>query len=139
MSAPAYDVFGSARAAGFWIRLLAYFIDTVITGLGLYLFDIPYALLGHYEAPPAIGIITLSAYWVALPVLLGGTLGKLVLKLRIIDAETGENISWIKSIGRYACWLLVGIPFCLGYIWIGIDEEKRGWHDMLVKTKVVHF
>ena len=27
--------------------------------------------------------------------------------------------------------------FCLGYLWIAIDKEKRGWHDSIASTHVV--
>ena len=29
------------------------------------------------------------------------------------------------------------VVFCLGYLWILIDQDNQGWHDKLVDTYVV--
>jgi uncharacterized RDD family membrane protein YckC len=29
------------------------------------------------------------------------------------------------------------LPFLIGFIWVGIDQRKRGFHDMLAGTVVV--
>jgi len=33
--------------------------------------------------------------------------------------------------------MVSGLLFCLGFIWIAIDKEHRGWHDQIADTFVV--
>jgi uncharacterized RDD family membrane protein YckC len=30
------------------------------------------------------------------------------------------------------------LPLCLGFVWVAFDRRKRGFHDMIAKTVVVH-
>ena len=133
--------------AGFWIRAVAALIDTVLLmiitfplliliygmdyfseaqaplSLGSWDFIISYAL-------PAVAIIVFWIYRSATP-------GKIVLKIEIVDAKTGEPPSTGQCIGRYFAYFVSTIPLGLGIIWVAFDKRKRGWHDMLVGTVVV--
>jgi uncharacterized RDD family membrane protein YckC len=66
-----------------------------------------------------------------------GTPGKMALKLRIVDARTGNKLSPGQAIGRYFAYILSMLPFGLGFIWIGIDSRKQGWHDKMAGTVVI--
>ncbi|WP_141737159.1 RDD family protein [Marinobacter sp. X15-166B] len=33
--------------------------------------------------------------------------------------------------------MLSALPLCLGFIWVGVDKRKQGWHDKLAGTVVV--
>ena len=66
-----------------------------------------------------------------------GTPGKMVLRLRVLDAHTGQPISTGKAFGRYLAYYVSILPFMLGVIWVGIDKKKQGWHDKLAGTVVV--
>jgi len=131
--------------AGFGIRLAAALIDTVI----LLLITVPLSLsiygnqffaggaiiLGPADflinwVAPAIVIIV---FWVTL----SATPGKIILKLKVLDAETGRPISLGQAIGRYLAYFLSFIPLGAGYFWIFLDARKQGWHDKLAKTVVV--
>jgi len=79
---------------------------------------------------PAVVIIVFWIYRSATP-------GKMILKLKIIDAKTGGKISTGQCIGRYFAYYVSIIPFMLGIIWVGFDDRKQGWHDKLAGTLVV--
>jgi uncharacterized RDD family membrane protein YckC len=66
-----------------------------------------------------------------------GTPGKIALRLKIVDAGTGKKLSLGQAIGRYLGYILSMIPFGLGFIWVGIDRRKQGWHDKLAGTVVI--
>lgn len=66
-----------------------------------------------------------------------GTPGKMALKLRIVDARTGGKPTIGQSVGRYFSYILSVIPLMLGFIWIGVDRRKQGWHDKLANTVVI--
>ena len=62
---------------------------------------------------------------------------KMVLKLKIVDAGTGNKLTFGQAIGRYFAYILSAIPFFLGYIWVGFDKRKQSWHDKLAGTIVI--
>jgi uncharacterized RDD family membrane protein YckC len=131
--------------AGFWIRVAAALIDTLLLVI---VFSIPFTLiygvdywnperqvqgawdvLIQYLAPIVITVWFWTRYL--------GTPGKMALRLRILDARTGKAISTPKAIGRYLGYYVSALPFLLGFIWVGIDKKKQGFHDKLAGTVVV--
>jgi len=131
--------------AGFWIRVGATLIDTMIMMIVLM---VPLSII--YGEQYWLGGEYIHGFW---DVLLGyivpvvatiwfwlrfmGTPGKMALKLKIVDAKTGNRLSTGQAIGRYFAYLVSMLPFGLGFIWIGIDSKKQGWHDKLAGTVVV--
>jgi len=61
----------------------------------------------------------------------------MVLRLKLVDAKTGNRLSIGQAVGRYFAYILAAIPLLLGYIWVGIDKRKQGWHDKLAGTVVI--
>ncbi len=132
--------------AGFWIRAAASLIDTILVGILI----LPIAsLFGFSGTGLGDGGVLLSAVGIllnyALPAVViivfwvykSATPGKLLLKLRILDADTGNKPSNKQFIGRYLAYYVSTVVFFLGFIWAGIDERKQGWHDKLAGTVVV--
>lgn len=131
--------------AGFWIRTAASLIDTILMLIIIYplLFAIygnDYLLSGSFIQGfwdvmlnyilPAIAVILFWIYKSATP-------GKMVLSLSIVDARTGGKPSTGQMIGRYLAYYISMIPLLLGFIWVGIDKRKQGWHDKLAGTVVI--
>ena len=131
--------------AGFWIRVGAALIDTllvmIIIGpfltliygkdywIGESFFYGFWDLLLSYIFP-AIAVIVFWSYKSATP-------GKIALKLSIVDANTGGKPTTGQLIGRYLGYYLSLIPLGLGIIWVGIDKKKQGWHDKVAGTVVI--
>lgn len=129
--------------AGFWIRVAATIIDTILLLIVLmplaFLFVDTDAMMAggggamaailNYVAP-ALVIILFWVYKSATP-------GKMILKLRIVDADTGDKPSTAQFIGRYLSYYLSIIPLMLGFIWVAFDQRKQGWHDKLAGTVVI--
>ena len=131
--------------AGFWIRVGASIIDSIliliiIAPLLTFIYGEKYWLSesfiqGTWDVLlnyilPAIAIIIFWIYRSATP-------GKMVLGLTIVDAKTGGKPSTGQFIGRYLGYYVSMIPLFLGFIWVGIDKRKQGWHDKLAGTVVV--
>ena len=98
------DPVEETRPAGFWIRVVAYFIDFLILMVigiaALFIKSVPgYVLL----------MIPLIAYKPVLEGLLGGTAGKLAIGLRVINAE-GGRIGVAGGFVRSGIFLLPVIP-----------------------------
>ena len=131
--------------AGFWIRVLAALIDTILIIL---VFMVPLTLI--YGSEYWSGEKLIHGFWdvllsYVLPFVITlwfwlrflGTPGKMVLRLKLVDAKTGNRLSIGQAVGRYFAYILAAIPLLLGYIWVGIDKRKQGWHDKLAGTVVI--
>ncbi|HEY9198662.1 MAG TPA: RDD family protein [Gammaproteobacteria bacterium] len=133
--------------AGFWIRVAASLIDTVL--ILIITFPLVYAIYGEdYFDPELTGLVAGPAdfliTWVlpAVAVVLfwisrQATPGKMALSLRIVDANSGGGLSVSQSVIRYLGYYVSAIPLCLGLIWVGFDKRKQGWHDKLAHTLVI--
>ena len=66
-----------------------------------------------------------------------GTPGKMLLGIQVVDALTGEKPTVIKSVIRYVAYIASIVPLGLGFLWILLDNQKRGFHDHLSGTAVI--
>jgi uncharacterized RDD family membrane protein YckC len=140
------------RYAGFWIRLVADLIDTLILTvaswfLELMILGVVY-WLGSFGKPfaDAFNPFFLQIFNGVLYVLLalpyytwghyryGTTLGKRPLQVYVVTASQGLPISlkqsWIRCFG----YVLSYLPFCAGFIMAAFHPEKRALHDLLAGT-----
>lgn len=131
--------------AGFWIRVAASLIDTVVFVL---VFSLPLTIiygteywitgelvLGVWDFLLTHLIPIAITVWFCIPYL--GTPGKMALRLQVLDAHTGQAISTPKAVSRYFGNYLSAIPLLLCLIGVGIDKKKQGLHDKLAGTVVV--
>jgi uncharacterized RDD family membrane protein YckC len=145
------------KFGGFWIRVLACIIDTLVLVVPVFGIDyLLYVLLGPenvsyfaymfddayaemWTSYDTISLIAVSligiSYYGVLTSKFGGTVGKLVLGLRVVG-ENGQRISLGRAIGRYFSYMLSSI-FNIGYIMVAFTNKKQGLHDIICKTYVV--
>lgn len=135
----------SMEYVGFWPRVGASIIDTIL--LMILTYPLLYLIYGsaYLESSALIhGPADFIISWVAPAVLVvwlwvvrGQTPGKMAIGATIVDAETGEPISTGKAIIRYLGYFVSMIGLFIGYIWVGIDPKKQGWHDHIAGTVVI--
>ena len=65
----------------------------------------------------------------------GQTLGKILLKLRVIK-KNGQRIGILDAIIRNVFGYTISGMFLLGYLWAIFDRENQTWHDKLAGTVV---
>ena len=65
----------------------------------------------------------------------GGTPAKLLLKLRVVDAHSGQNLSFFRTVLREIVGKVVGF-FVLGFIWPLFRKDKRAFHDVISNSAV---
>lgn len=132
---------------GFWKRLFASLVDSVLI---LLLLTPPLIWIYGWEyftptkTELVSGLADLLITWVV-PILLvfgfwivkRATPGKMVLSAEILDAKTSGAPTLSQWILRYLGYFVSLIPFGLGFLWIGIDPRKQGWHDKIARTVVV--
>lgn len=76
-------------------------------------------------------------YTAGMTAVFGGTIGKLLTGIEIVDSA-GKRISFWRAFFRNIIGYAVsGMALWLGFIWILVDKERRGWHDMMAETMVV--
>ena len=145
--------YSNENYAGFWVRLAAYVIDSVIVAIGLLVVRLAWIGIGalisgtildenvlfHYSLKDIVLYIFKVMYFALLTWCTGTTIGKRLMNLRVVPADRNEKLSFVdvlyrETVGRFLC----GISIWIGYIIVGIDKEKRGFHDMLCDTRVVY-
>lgn len=130
--------------AGFWIRVLASIIDSLVMMVVLVPLLVVLQMLGFANLESTefswldIAVQILSAvFYIGCWVKFAGTPGKRILKLKILDADTGEHLTTGKAIVRYIGYIISAIVLLLGLIWVAFDKKKQGWHDKMANSVVV--
>jgi uncharacterized RDD family membrane protein YckC len=148
---------------GFWKRLLAYVIDTVllikavhIVTVVIMIFSIPVmAVIGGVASQltgadseeafenillGVIMVVSLVVCWLYFVCLesskLQSTFGKLAVGAIVTDSK-GERITFARANGRYWSRCLSTLPVLIGYIMAGFTANKQALHDRVAKTYVV--
>jgi len=136
----------ATRYAGFWRRLAAWLLDTVLVAAVFICALLVWSgISGHQSAwdSPATAVliagVASSAFILGLwlNARLQGTPGKLLMGCQVVDADTGLRISLGKSLRRGLAMLLSALPAGLGFLSIGWNRRRQGFHDRLSGTLVV--
>ena len=67
----------------------------------------------------------------------GATLGKMMMRIRIVELPDLENPSFLASLNRAVIRIISEMLFYLGFVWAMMDPLKRAWHDLSAKTLVI--
>ena len=154
------------RYAGFSIRFIASLLDTLFLALpvgiiiyflsdgtwfdfSLYKHNVMMAMSGNTHALDSQPITSLR--WELLfeiSVLLitmlfwkrykGATPGKKFVHIKIVDANSFENITNKQAITRSFGYIASTFSFLIGFIMIAWRKDKRGLHDLLAGTVVIY-
>lgn len=146
---PSLDELQGATA-GFVTRLLAYLLDAVIlTGIiaiGSWAMLQVDALFEDMGANLRVSVasawtlmtpLIISGYYVIFWALTGKTIGKSFLGVKVVRAD-GRPPTIGRSLLRLVGYALSTLAFFAGYLWIIIDDNRKGWHDHMAKTWVVY-
>lgn len=143
-----HDSASSAPAvhyAGFWARCFAVILDTilqcmVIAPFLIYFFGFDALLdyntdMGNTDWYVSAGLmVAVVLFWKYK----SATPGKMMMGLKVVDADTLGPVPTGRLVLRYLAYYVSVLPLCLGFIWVAFDKRKRGFHDMIAKTVVVH-
>lgn len=159
----AEPVVKKVRYAGFGARMLASILDSIAVAIVLYpfagLFNSIYnsneflMLLqqGQTLSPEQmqefisrqIGSIAyqnciMSIFVLIFWMFLAATPGKLILRMKIVDAKTLGQVSRGNFFIRYFGYFVSLLPLGAGFIWIHYDKRHQGWHDKMAGTVVIY-
>jgi uncharacterized RDD family membrane protein YckC len=137
------------KYAGFWIRWLANFIDSLIVSIPMVTLVMLASAAGIFSpgqgGPEMIFFLLMLPFAVAATWLYfaiqessseQATLGKRILGIKVIDYE-GRRIGFARATGRFWGKTLSGILFNIGYIMAAFTNRKQALHDILAQTLVV--
>lgn len=92
----------------------------------------------------ALVFLTSFAAWLVMHAVIsslaGGSPGKLMVGLRVVDQETGRRAGWGKNIARTLLWIVDGQPLGLPLVGLISGVASKGHRrvgDMVAKTLVV--
>lgn len=157
---PAYGGVGgyvdpSEGLASRWARLGAAIVDIVLIGIVTGLVSLPFVdwdrvfdpetgesvYSGGQVASNAIGVVLGFLYYWLMHAKWGQTLGKKLLRIRVVRQDDGRAITTGQAAGRSAFYsVLGGICGCIGLIdvlWILWDRRKQALHCKVARTVVV--
>ena len=143
---------------GFWRRAFAFLIDNaILTFIFVWFFILGALALGlsaafnyndlSYGRLTGLTIGYLVIYHLSMALIgmlyftyfhgiAGQTPGKMVLRLKVLRID-GRDLNLGIGFLRWVGYIVSGLLFHLGFIWIAFNEKKRGWHDMIAGTIVV--
>jgi uncharacterized RDD family membrane protein YckC len=142
------------RPAGFFIRGLAFTIDSILLGLlTLVLTVVAFVMLERsgtnisrepeelmrwlwllFVLPNTALTCLYFSYFHAVT---GQTVGKLVCGLHVVTSAGWSPLGWGRSIVRCIGYFLSSF-FYLGFLWVLFNRRKRGWHDYMAGSVVVY-
>ncbi len=140
---------------GFWHRTLAFMIDKFIlflismilifTGVLFLGLGFPFSLSMNVSTTTTstffisyygTSILLNMVYFTYFHGTIGQTPGKMLLGLKVIQ-NTGEPMTLGIAFLRWVGYIISGLIFNLGFVWVAFDSKKRGWHDMIAATNVI--
>lgn len=136
-----------ARYAGFWRRVAAWAIDSLIYTVIL----IPVVVVTLMVASPA-GQEPGPAFMAANYLISWGlgwlyyalqhssvhqaTFGKRALGIKVVSLQ-GERISFARATGRYFAYLVASFTLCIGLVMAAFTKRRQALHDIMAGTLVV--
>ena len=138
--------------AGFFARLAAYLIDSLIVGVVLAVvvrFPVWISTLivpdnivvrdfiFEYSIKDIVIYVLSALYFIVLTYKTGATIGKQALHIKVVSAEDRKltlfEVIYRETVGRFLSALMLYAGYCI----IGLQREKRGLHDLMCDTQVV--
>ena len=154
------------RYAGFWVRFVASFMDTLFLALPVaiviyflsdgnwfdfsqYQQNLQMAMSGNVQAlqnQPQTSLkweLLFEMTVLIVTVLFwkkwkGATPGKRFVHIKIVDAKTHKDIDNKQAITRSFGYIVSTLTLLIGFIMVAFRKDKRGLHDLLAGTVVIY-
>lgn len=158
---------GRVTYAGFWLRLVAYLIDSAIFSVAGLLIAVPTVVsivavaVGFKEIENPIellsegnllriglilgivilvALISLVAGWLYYSLMESSKFGGTLGKMAVgikVTDMTGNRVTFARATGRYFARIVSNFTMLIGYIMAGFTEKNQALHDILANCLVV--
>jgi uncharacterized RDD family membrane protein YckC len=141
VAAPAAQPSAIVEYSGFWLRFVAFLLDSIILVAASFLVRLLFLFpSGNIAWPVFLGVFPSIFYWLyywLFTGLRGQTPGKMVLGIKVVRAN-GEKVGlgW-AALREIPGKIISLVGLFLGFIWIAWDKKKQGWHDKIADTIVI--
>ena len=108
---------GAMEYSGFWIRLLAWLIDSILLSIVSW------------------GIVNV-VYFVGFWAWRGQTLGQLVVNVQVVRTD-GKPVDLRTAVLRFLGYIVCALTLGIGFLIIAFDGRKQGLHDKIADTCVI--
>src|SRR5687768_4968395 len=124
--------------SGFWIRFLAYVVDSFIVTVGFVGIMLLLAAMGLELAGAEIIFLVLGIlYWALMQSSKQqATIGKALCGLKV-GGPNGERISAPRALGREAAKIISSLTLLIGFVIAAFTRNKQALHDFVASTYVV--
>src|SRR5262245_20185425 len=132
------------KPGGFWRRVVAALVDIAVFLVVKASFTKLAMRVGRVDVEgdfgvrgTLVGCTVLFAvfYLVVLHALEGQTIGKLLVRVRVVGAD-GAPPTFGTSVLRLVAYVASFMPFGLGFVMAGLRADRRALHDLLAGTRV---
>ena len=141
---------GGHSYAGFWIRAVAYLIDSFVIGIPVLIIYVV-ILQGSGADFSTMDAATTTQYVRIFQLLnfaaefgyfvtfwtLGSTIGMRLVGIRVADESTFETIGVGKAMLRFLGFVVSGAICGLGFLRVAWNPDKQGLHDRMAGTVVI--
>jgi uncharacterized RDD family membrane protein YckC len=155
------------RYAGFWLRFLAYIIDSFVISIAGFIIFVPVILgvisfavnLEGIDHPKElltdgnlqrvggiIGLLLLAVLfsfvgqWLYYALMESSKYGGTLGKLALgirVTDMEGNRVSFARATGRYFSRIITNMTMLIGYIIAGFTEKKQALHDLIASCLVI--
>jgi uncharacterized RDD family membrane protein YckC len=127
-----------ATKAGFWIRVLAFIIDSILIGIVesavAAIFNLNQG--GRSGLQILFGLVYFVYFWSNSSPWPGQTVGMKLLNLRVTRTD-GSDLDLGQALIRYVGLFIALLVIFIGVIWVAFDPNKQGWQDKIAGTYVI--
>ena len=67
----------------------------------------------------------------------GATPGMRMFRLRVVRDRDGGPVTGGQALLRLLGYVVNSFVLYIGFIWIFVDQRRRGWHDLIAGTVVI--
>jgi len=127
-------------------RAVAFFIDELLLSL-IFLLILWDKIAAADESEAIVSLVNAFTFEYLLIKILyqtffvyqyGATLGKIFMKIQVVDALTMQRPIFSSALNRAVFRIISEMIFYLGFVWAFYDKNRQSWHDKTARTLVVN-
>ena len=136
---------------GIDIFFLVMFIGALLSGTALFLgknteivemvlsskgIDIVRQAIPYIKTTLGIVVAIPPLYFIIMHAVFGQTIGKMILGIQVVRSDSRRVGPFISTL-RFFGYIISFVLLFFGFLWVIIDRERQGWHDMIADTFVI--